>query len=63
MGMRGVVGKLRPSPSSSRPSDPAHLTALAFGAAKLLVGEAVQIRVSAAEEPVACPANGALRVG
>lgn len=62
-GVRSVAREPRPPPRRSGPSDPAHLAALAFRAAQLLVGEAVQIRVSAADEAVAGPANGALRVG
>lgn len=41
-------------------ASPAHLAALSLRAAQLLVRESVQVGVSAAEEPVAGPAHGAL---
>lgn len=52
----------RPRPPAA-PSGHAHLAALALGAAKFLVREAVQVRVTAAEEPVAGPADGTLSRG
>lgn len=42
---------------------PANLPAVALCAAQLLIREAVKVGVATTEEPVACPADGTLRVG